>query len=491
MSKEINEKTAAKETERLGLAALLQANDFIPEVMAIFKPEFFFWKEHGMIFTLITTTYKEKGSVDQTLLIIKMRHLGIKEVNGLDLDLYIKTLYNIPINSDHILDYFREIFKMHVCRKTYSSLNKAQTYINSNLDKGLSEILNEVQKITTDSVTANIEEKVKIVKVYDELSNFLLDRSKQEIKSRLITGFKIFDDWYGGLVIKGVYVFAAPAKVGKSTFLNFLAYQMAMIKDNNLKVLILDTELETDFAMSRAASSLTGENEFFFLDGSYVKHPGMTRKVNEAMKNLDNRVKDRIHHAYIGNMDIEEVLSVARRWYINNVKEGENALIIYDYIKLSGGTSQLSDHWKEYQEIGEKTDKLKKFISSLPSATLATSIQTNAQGGIAMSKQVLWFANNVYILQRKTLEEIQQDGKQNGTHKLIEEVTRNLGPQTMGSSGYFEVQNPDGRRNYVQNHLNFKFSNFKVEEVGTNQDVYSQRAGTLSAEEDNSAKDFF
>lgn len=489
--REINDKTAAKETERLGLAALLKYNEAIPEIMAIFKPEYFNWKEHGTLYSLIVSTYQDKGSVDQIMLIVRLDQLGMKEFNGLDMSLYVKSLYNIPVNPDYIMDYFREIFKMHTCRKTYASLGQAQSYINKNLDKPLSEILLEVQRVTTDCVTANIDERVKITKVYDYLPNFLDERAKQATKTSLKTGYKIFDDWYGGIVMKGVYVFAAPAKVGKSTFLNYLAYQMVSIKENNLRVLILDTELETDFAMSRAAASLTGENEFFFMDGSFAKMPGLTRKTNEAVKNINPYVKDRIDHAYVGNMPIDEILSVARRWYVTNVKPGESAMIIYDYIKLSGGSSQLSDSWKEYQEIGEKTDKLKKFISSLPNAALATSIQTNAQGSIAMSRQVLWFANNVYILQRKTLEEIQQDGKQNGTHKLIEQVTRNLGPRTLGSSGFFEVESGDGRKNYVENHINFKFNNFKVEEVNTNEDVYSQKAGELKADEDTDIKDRF
>lgn len=487
--KDINEKAAAKEAERLGLAALLRYNDSIPEIMSIFKPEYFNWKEHGTLYSLIVTTFQEKGSVDQTMLIVKLDQLGMKEFQGLDMPLYVRSLYNIPVNPDYVLDYFREIFKMHTCRKTYLSLGKAQSYINSNLDKSLSEILAEVQKYTTDSVTANIDERVKITKVYDNLSNFLHDRATQNIKTRLKTGYPIFDDWYGGIVIKGVYVFAAPAKVGKSTFLNYLAYQMVSIRENNMRVLVLDTELETEFAMSRAAASLTGENEFYFLDGSFAKMPALTRKVNQAVKDIDPYVKDRIDHAYVGNMPIDEILAIARRWYITNVKEGESAMIIYDYIKLAGGSSQLSDSWKEYQEIGEKTDKLKKFISSLPNAALATSIQTNAQGSIAMSRQVLWFANNVYILQRKSLEEIQQDGKQNGTHKLIEEVTRNLGPRTRGSNNFFEVESSDGRKEYVSNHINFKFNNFKVEEINTNEDVFSQKAGELRADEDTSIKD--
>ena len=478
MSKQIDEKAAAKQVERNGLAALLIYNEYIAEVMSIFKAEFFNWKEHQTIYTLITSIYQEKALVDQTVLILKLDQLGLKEVNGLDMPQYIKTLCALPTNKEFILDYFREIYKMHTCRKMFVSLGQAQVFINQNLSKPLSDIISGVEKLTNESISANIEEKVKMVQIYKELPNFLLEQSTKVGSSYLKTGFRIFDAQYGGMVKKGVYFFAAPAKVGKSTFLNFLAYQMVENVENNLKVLILDTELESEFAMSRAASALTGINEFEFLEGDFAKNITFASITKQAISKI-GRPKDRITHAYIGNLAIEDVLAVARRWYIQNVSAGENALIIYDYVKLAGGESALSDHWKEYQEIGEKTDKLKKFISSLPSATLATSIQTNAQGNIAMSRQVLWYANNVYILRRKTLEEIQNDGDGNGTHVLIEEVTRNLG---RAPDSYFNVKNQDGRSEYMQNWINFKFHNFKVDEINTRRDVYTQKASQLRAQ---------
>jgi replicative DNA helicase len=478
MAKQIDEKAAAKQVERNGLAALLVYNEYIAEVMGIFKAEFFNWKEHQTIYTLITSIYQEKGSVDQTVLILKLDQVGLKEINGLDMAQYIKTLCSLPTNKEFILDYFREIYKMHTCRKMFVSLGQAQTFINQNLSKSLSDIVSGVEKITIDSVSANIEEKTKIIKPYEELPRFLLELSERPLSSFLKTGFKNFDAQYGGLIKKGVYFFAAPSKVGKSTFLGYMAYQMTEIVENNLKVLILDTELESEFCMTRAISALTGINEYEFLEGDFAKNVDFANRTKQALSNI-GRPKDRIFHSYVANLNIDEIISMARRWYIQNIHPGENALIVYDYVKLSGGENSLSDHWKEYQEIGEKTDKLKKFISSLPNASMATSIQLNAQGNVAMSQQVLWFANSVFILKRKTLEEIQNDGESNGTHVLIEKVSRNLGRAHDDS---FSVKNKDGVVEHLQNWINFKFHNFRVDEINTRRDVYTQKAIQLRAD---------
>jgi replicative DNA helicase len=481
VKKEISEKASAKQAERVGLAALLHHNDFIPEVMALFKPTYFNWQEHQTIYSVITTLYQERGLVDQTILTGRLIQLGLKEVNGLETPDYVQSFYNLPVNREAILDYFREIYKMHSCRKAFSALGRAQGFINSNLDKPLGEILAGVQDLTSESLAANIEERVKFVKVYRELPAFLEDRAKKKDSSYLKTGYKNFDYWYGGILMRGTYVFAAPAKVGKSTLLNYLAYQMCCIPENKLRVLILDTELESEFAQSRAISALTNINEFEFLEGEFAKNAEYAQRTKKALADISEQAKERIDHVYVGNMSIDEILSIARRWYITQVKKGENALIVYDYIKLAGGESSLSDHWKEYQEIGEKTDKLKKFSSNLGNAALLTSVQTNEQGKIGMSSQIKWFANNVFILQRKTLEQLQEDGKENGTHFLVEVVTRNLG-RGGGQHSTFEVRTEDRVVNQLQNWINFKFLNFHVTEVNTRQDIYSQRASQLEAE---------
>lgn len=494
--KVISDKAAGKEIERQALASLLTYNEFIPEVVSIFKSEYFNSDSkdkrlsvHGTIFSLICSLFQEKGKVDQTMLILKLDQVGLREFNGLDMSLYVRSLFNITVNKEFVLDYFREVFKLHTCRQLFTSLGKAQNYISNSLSEPLRDILDNVQSMTADCMSANIEEKCKIVDVYEALPGFLDDRATQVERTRLETGFKTFDDWYGGIYIKGVYVFAAPAKVGKSTFLGALANQMVELPQNNVKVLILDTELETEFNLSRLSSSLTGENEFEFLEGSFAKNKRIVDKIQGAIKEKKH-LKGRVFHSYVANLGIDDILSFARRWYVTNIKPGEYALIIYDYIKLAGGQTVLSDSWKEYQEIGEKTDKLKKFVSSLPRAALATSVQTNASGNIAMSQQIKWFANNVYILDRKTLQEIQNDGIDNGTHKLIEVVTRNQGKHAKGANNSFKVQTPDGKIDYMQNHINFDFSNFKVVEKSTHEEVMHQKASKLKAEESHESAEF-
>lgn len=468
------------ETERACLAALMHYHTIVPDVSAFVKPEYFHLSAHNTIYSLIIATYEEKGSVDKIMLVTKLRQIGISDIDNLDIYRYIDVLYNTPTSIDHSLDYFRELVKFHFLRKTYKSLIAAQTFIKNNLKKSLTEVIDGVSSLVTEAATGNIDEDERIVDIYGELANELSNRAESNLEPSLHTNFPIFDKWYGGLYMGDLYVFAAPAKRGKSSYLNCLAYNVVSNIKNNCKVLFLDTELESWRVMCRSASALTGISEWYFKNGKFKYDPEMVEKVHAMFDQVDP-LKNKIFHKYIGNKPINEVISICRRWYSKNIKNNENVLIIYDYIKLDSSGSGLSDHWKEYQAIGEKTDRLKKFASEMPRTAIATSIQTNANCDIAMSNQLKWFASNVYILKPKEPEEIQSEGIEFGTHRLVEVVTRNQGEEAKGLKNLIKVKTADGKEKFMPNYINLDMENFKFVEKGTYEDVIKYNAEKLKA----------
>lgn len=474
------EKLISLETERACLSSLISYNSYIADVMAFVKPDFFAVDVHSTIYSLITSLYQEKGSLDTVLLASKLQQLGIYEVKGLDIFRYLEVISNSPINKDHVLDYFKELVKYHFLRKTDSKLHEALKHIHSHTEDPLNKIIDKVSAIVTEAATGNLDEDAdRIVDLYGELSEELSRRANEKPNPSLITNFPVFDSWYGGIALGDLFVFAAPAKRGKSTFLNYLCYKIADEPKNNVQVLYLDSEMESWRISCRAASSLTGINEWEFKTGKFAENPTSVSKVNQMYKDIES-VKGKIHHLYIGNRPIEEVISICRRWYSKHVRPGQKALIAYDYIKLDAGKSQVGGGWQEYQEIGEKTDCLKKFASSLPDLAVVSSIQTNAGGDIASSQRLKWFASNVFILKPKELEQIQEDGVEFGTHVLQEVCTRVQGEDAKGMNNLIKVKTRDGTEEYRQNYINFNFSKFKVEEKGTYETILMQRGKQLA-----------
>jgi hypothetical protein len=281
-----------------------------------------------------------------------------------------------------------------------------------------------------------------------------------------------------------LYVIAAPPKMGKSTFLGYSAYGCAKIPLNNCKVFYADTELEGERVMSRLASSFSGVSEYLIKTGKIKNNKSVYERVKNTAYPEAMALKNKISHFYVENKSIEEIMSIFRRWYFTNVKKGENVLFIYDYLKLTG--EKTSEHWKEYQIMGEKTDKIKKLVSHYPNTAGLVAVQINRMGDIAMASQIEWFASNIYKLLPKTGDEIAVHGEKWGTHKLIPHRTRIQGEDATGFNNFLEITSEDSKGNakkeMVENFLNFRLDNFKVEECGTFEDVLRSNAGQLEAE---------
>ncbi len=468
------------ETERVCLAALLKDNKQIPNITAFIKPDHFVHVMHQTLFNLIVSSYQDKGIVDDTIVITKSRAMGLNEIDGIDINSYLYSLKAIPVNEDYVTDYFRELYKYYTLRKCYKSLGNAQKFISANLEKPIQEIIPNIEKMFNDALTINVSEDVDFVDLYGDMEDEITRRADLGIPAALKTPYPVFEKWYGGLYFGDMYVFAAPAKKGKSTFLNYTAYEVAKNPMNNCKVLYLDTELESWRVQCRSAAALTDVNEYYYKTGKFKDNPIMVKKANDLW-NKNHDMKGRVTHVYVANKNIDDIISICRRWYSRFVKKGEAALIVYDYMKITGET--ISGHNQEYHVMGEKCDRLKKLSSDLPLTTVLTAIQVNAQGDIAMSQRIKWFASNVYRLDPKTIDEINQDGKQYGSHKLIEVATRNQGEEAKGMNNLVKVQLGDGKIEWKQNFINFDFNNFKVTEVGTYEEVLSAKAQQLDLEE--------
>lgn len=471
----------SQEAERLCLSSLLKFNKKISDISHLIKPEYFSDKSNGVVYSLICELYAEKGLVDESLLLLKLNSLKISEINSIDVKDYLDILIAIPVREEFFESYFLELVKFFRLKKCYKILTDTRSYITSNLSLNASTVFHEIDKRLSEATTSDIEGDVDFVDLFGEMEQEIKDRAEQTIPAGLETGHKIFDSWYGGLYFGDLYVFAAPAKKGKSTFLNDLALRAIRHEINNVRVLFLDTELESFRVMTRSVAARTGVNEWYFKQGKFKHNKeivSLTEKVWEENKDL----KGRMTHVYVANRTIDEISSICKRWYARYVKPGESALIIYDYIKLTG--EKVSDSWKEYQVIGEKTDKLKKLASLLPNTCIATSVQINAGGDIAMSQQLKWFASNVYKLEPKTPEEITKHGEKYGTHKLIEIATRNQGEQAKGMNNLVKMIDNKGKTLYTNNYICFDFKNFKVEEVATLEDILATSTEQIELEEE-------
>ena len=133
--------------------------------------------------------------------------------------------------------------------------------------------------------------------------------------------------------------------------------------------------------------------------------------------------------------------------------------------------------------MGDKVDRLKECHLRL-NIPLLTACQLNrtAEGGnddssaIAQSDRLQWFASQVGIFRRKTIEEIADDGIEFGSHKYIELATRYQGQEAHGHNNLVRVVDEKGKVKYVQNFINYNVENFHVEELGSLDDIIKKKS---------------
>ena len=228
----------------------------------------------------------------------------------------------------------------------------------------------------------------------------------------------------------------------------------------------------------RIASSLTGIPVWHLETGNWKKNANLFQKFDQSKAKI-KALSNQVDHLQVAGKPIEEVASIVKRWYFSKVGRGNQCVIVYDYIKLTGESDKNK---QEYQLIGEKVNALKELCLEL-NVPILTACQLNrsAESGvddssaISQSDRLQWFASFVAIFRRKSVEEIADDGPEFGSHKLIPLATRFQGKDSAGHHDLVRVQ--EGKKvKYMPNFISFNINNFNVEETGTLEDVLSAKS---------------
>lgn len=473
MSKELS---TPAEIERATLASFLKWPNNVSEYLGVLNSGHFYNKVHSAIYSALTNIYKDTGNVDPILIAERLSAIGLTQFEDLNILEYLDTLSYMSVKEDLLVQYVGSILKYNYARKVEAALEASKKELRSNIDKPLASLVNIIDKTLQEAGTENVADEEKPIDVFSAMPARIVEWAENPKSMFLKTPFPVFTSMYGGFSFGDLYVLAAGPKIGKSTLVNFFAYEVAGLPENNCLALVLDTELETDRIIARNLSSMSGVNEYKIKTGKFLNNISDKNKIFAALNNL-KKYQGRVHHKYVANKSIDEVLAVARRWYAQNVKNGENVLIVYDYLKST--QESIGSAFESYELLGMKTDKLKKLASELPRTACLTAVQTNREGKTAMSSQIEWHCSNMYRLEKKTPEEITMAGKDFGTHKLIEVRARVQGEDAMGADNYVVRQTEKGKE-FVENYINFRIENFHVTECGTALDVFKKGLGQIN-----------
>ena len=436
--------------------------------------------QNQTIYTIIKNIILEGDEPNKVIVAQKVKDLRISfkdEISPFD---YIESLTHTQITDKATIGTAKEIVKLRVRRSIYQDAGEVQTFISGGKcsDMTVTDMVNEVDKINNKTIS-QINEEDEPIDIFENIENIIKTIAANPIDEvGMTTPFPVFNQFFGGLRHgNGLYNIISRSGEGKSCFLFNMAKGVSLL--NNVPTLYLDTEMDKEMNMFRAVAAETGINSWFLETGKWIKNAEMAKKVLEAFPKL-KKYEGKVYHKMVPNKDIREILAIIRKWYFKYVGRGNKALIIYDYLKI---TSDIDKNRQEWQQLGDKVSYLNEIGAKLGCPIWSAGQQNRSAENQGQRNDDSTTAGasdriNQYVcfngtFRAKTLEELEEQGPNFGTHLLKPfKTSRTSGENSYINNRLVRVRDAGtGKYKYKQNFINYNIHEYNITETGTYRDI--------------------
>jgi replicative DNA helicase len=471
------------QVEKHVLGGLIQNPNIIAEIDRFVSEKDFVAEPHSIIFSCLRQAYLANEKIDKVLLGQRIKNLGIAFKDDINIFDYIDAISFTPVTIPSTIKACQELAKLRALRDIDSTCDEMKNIVGKSINDSLDNTISIIDAVYGKQMNS-FEHENEPVLLFDGIYDKVEERGNNPIDEvGLATPYPEFNRLYGGLRRKNLYIIASRAKSGKTTWLNETCAEMSRM--HNVPVLILDTEMSTEEIQYRTAAAKSSVGLWHLKTGNWRKNEDSIDKVRTNLAGIKNAYP-KVYHMSVGNKSIEHIASICRRWYLKVVGRGNDCLVVYDYLKI---IESSDNRRQEYQEMGDRVDFMKKLSEELDCPIL-TACQNNRDGvaasrdpseiidderSIGISDRITHFASGVWILRRRTPDEMTLDTPESGSHKLIEIVVREQGRDAAGHQDFILRRFPDGKQKYVKNFINFHISNFRVEERGSLRDTIARQ----------------
>jgi len=489
------------ELEKKVLSGLLQHPDQWSEVSSFLVEEDFFSEDskvHVTLFKMIRNAYNNAEAIDETILIDRLSRLNTSFPDSIDRDEYIRSLAFNKVSKDIFLNSVKELKKYTFRRKTMGICEKIEHFTKTvDPSKPYSFIVEEIDRIYNNEIRSFEMGESKLVNLADIAEEIIEQRGDCPPEEVGAMGpFPTINKIYGSLVRPGnCTCFAARAKTGKTTLMLDMLLKMSYM--NKLPILHFDNgEMSEEELVFRMVSGMSGIPVYLLESGKWRSHgyKNLTpEEVVNRVRSVWSKMKDiKILYENVAGMDSEEMVSLLKRIYYSEIGRGNPLIFSFDYLKTDFNNLGKGADWAF---VGKLLHNFKQTISrelkfdGKPTVAMVTSVQTNRSGivtnrnadtivddesVIALSDNIIQFVSHLFLLRKKTMDELVQEGESFGTHKLKCLAARHLGEDSFGHLN--PVEWPDGSKK--DNWINLKFDNFNVEEKGDGRDIVRMLEGS-------------
>jgi len=487
------------ELEKQLLAGLLRNSECFAEICSFIDERDFYSEDsvlHKTIFLVIKQAIENCDGVDDVIIAQRVKSIGLSFTEDINPADYIKSLAMKKVIPESTIKAAKELKKYTIRREIHeSSLQVSKKMLSIPADSSYVDIIECADKIYNSRINHYEIGNDMPQNIYEDMEAIIEDRGNNPVKDFGMMGpHKKINDMYGSLLRAGnITVVVARSGVGKTQFC--MDYATKVAAEYDIPVLHFDNgEMSQEELMMRQCTALSGVPMHLLETGDWRRSG---KEVVDKVRSVWPKVKKMKFFYYnVGGLDVDAMINTLKRFYFQKVGRGNKMIFSFDYIKT---TSERSDK-NEWQLVGEMVDKFKKCIQKeiledgKPIISMLTSVQSNRSGItnnrassnivddesiVSLSDRIIHFCSHMFILRKKTTDEIATEGNQFGSHKLINVKSRHLGKDLAGALE--PVRIGDTLRN---NFVNLEFKNFNISERGDLRDIAQALQGREDLDED-------
>lgn len=489
------------ELEKQLLAALIKEPENYSEISNFISARDFFSEDsnlHGTIFTIIKQSIDAGEQLDEIIIAQRVGNLGLSFEDRVNPSDYIRSLALRKVPKGNLIKTAKELKKFTMRREIFESAQEIAKQMKSLApEAGYTEIIEKADAAYNSKINLYEIGDDSPENIYEEMEALIEERGNNPIHEFGMMGpHEKINQIYGSLLRPGnITVIVARSGVGKTQWCMDYSTKVAIKYD--IPVLHFDNgEMSKEELIMRQCAAITGVPMHLLETGDWRR---AGESVVEKVRNAWPKIKNMKFYYYnVGGMDVDSMIKTLKRFYFGKVGRGNRMIFSFDYIKT---TSESSGGKNEWQIVGEMVDKFKKCIQKEilhegnPIIPMITSVQSNRSGItnnrqsqnivddesiVSLSDRITQFCSHMFILRNKTTDEIEQEGRNFGTHKLINVKARHLGKDIAGAVE--PVRMGDTLR---KNFINLEFKNFCISERGDLRDIARVAEGRFELDEND------
>ena len=385
------EKLVDYDSEAVVLATLVKHPRFYLQCDTLLKPSNFYSVDNKCIYwavgDLVQTNHVEEITTDMILEKLKSDvsvRLGYRPVDRRTIDdivdyahykaVHSVEAYKIPAMNVYTLAYKRGM------------RNAARKIIECCEDKKSTQIeISRTSRTEIDKASENymIDSDIELYgESVDQLTTEIMSGQDVGYKSKItrLNEYMTYEK-------NSLTLIAGRMKAGKSAFC--MNECLNMLKQD-IKVLYIDTEMDTKHFHNRALANLTG------IPINKIKTNDLTLEEHEKIAKANEWFKSKIFiHKYMPVVSDEEIYSLVRLMQSRYGIE----ILIYDYIKSNTISSS-----EQYNERGRRADFLKNVIGGDLNLPVIAGVQLNRDGNVADSDKLQRYCTGLIVWQETPLD---------------------------------------------------------------------------------------